>query len=77
MAGSITIALCETRHFDFEGVGHSEGEARRALKSALIEHGREFKLPPGWFDKMDISVTRYRIGEGYRDRACVTRKAKT
>lgn len=72
----VVIARIETAHFEFEGVGNDEDEARSALLDALQAHTREQAgrvVADWWVEYLDdTNVRTIWPGHGYRDRELVS-----
>lgn len=75
VGAQFVVAHIDTRHFEFEGVGQDEHEARLALQAAWKRHcdqainagqyiDRDYLTPE---DIADSTVYAYTIGASYRD----------
>lgn len=60
----------ETRNFTFEVYGSTDAEARRLMKAALAEHGRQYKLTAIWDAEFEDEIVfeEITLGSAYRDR---------
>lgn len=62
-------AKLQTRNFDFVAYGQTVSHAKNALIRGLINHGKQYGLPPDWFDEYVESIfTMYiKMNCAYRD----------
>lgn len=61
-------AYYESRNFDFEAFDKSEEMARALVMKGLVNHAKEYKLNPDWWDVEGIECDSYELGQSYRDR---------
>jgi len=61
------IATLESAHFTFTAAAPSEAEAVADLIAGLQRHGRQHRLPTGWYERDDISITYIEAGGATRD----------
>lgn len=80
-AADFWMGELETRHFTFHAFGATEASCRDAMKRALVAHFRQVKAQStsphveALSDSFlrDANFWRVGLGEGFRDRTCITR----
>jgi len=65
----------DTRHFEFEGYGNTEEQAREVCYAGWLEHCKSYnpnaEVDPDYVSKDDIAVYAIQMGKAYRDREAI------
>jgi hypothetical protein len=67
--GFAWVAALETFKFQFTAAGRTREEAMSGLAATLAQHGREYRLEPGWETSWleGVRIMRIPMGKGLRD----------
>jgi hypothetical protein len=73
---TIFRASVGSKHFDFEGYGHTAEEAFDALRGAIRAHGQHYPVADDWEEEamrnaQENGIGEILIGAGYRDRSVI------